>query len=332
MLFKRLKYSRKSIVPLTEVQRKARKEVMVKVDSGYYKFETLDCIICNSENSKSVSNRDRYGLKYEVQICKNCGLVYTSPRMTQLAYNEFYDLEYRRLYLGAEKPFADYFNKQYKRGENIFSYLMKLDLLSGNDIKILEVGCSSGGILAFFNNKGFKTIGVDLDSNYLNYGRKEYGLNLIHGTIQDIPKDFHPDIIIYSHVLEHVLDLEKELKTIREMVTSSTKIYIEVPGIKNVHIAYNSDILYYFQNAHTYHFTLSSLKNLMNKYDFKFLTGDEFIRSVFLPASKQEGTIKSDYIEVIGYLKKTERHRMLKLFKINILISYLKNNLVQFKR
>lgn len=332
MLFKRLKYNEKAIIPLTVIQLKAREAVKKKVKEGYYAFQDIDCVICESKDSEDVANRDRYGLKYSVKICKNCGLLYTSPRMNQVSFNEFYELEYRKLYLGAENPFPGYFKQQYNRGEAIFNYLDAIDILNSSEQEVLEIGCSSGGILSYFKEKGFNTIGVDLDKDYVNYGREKYGLNLIHGTIHDLPDDYKPDIIIYSHVLEHILDLDFELATISKIMKPSTKIYIEVPGIKNIHQAYRCDILLYFQNAHTIHFSLTSLKNLMSKYGFELLKGDEFVKSVFQPSRRKIAIIESDYDGVISYLKKIERKRKIKVLNPKYLVFKLKHSLARLKK
>ena len=328
MLSKRYLNNSRPLLKLNQTQLKAKHEVEYKLDQKEYHLEEIECPICNSTSEKSrlLAEKDRYGLSYYPRICEKCGLVYVSPRMDQASYNKFYDLEYRRLYLGAGSPSEYYFNRQYGRGREIYEFIrnkaFKDKDLEG--ISVLEIGCSSGGILNFFKEKGCKVMGVDLDTNYLNYGREKHGLNLLHGNLKNIPFNFKPDVIIYSHVLEHILDLNSELIQLKKITSDNTVIYIEVPGIKNIHRAYNHDILSYFQNAHTFHFSLNSLKNLMTKFDFELLTGDEFIRSIFISGDKAQTEPKNDFQEILQYLEQVEKERFFKQFNLRILFLKLK--------
>ena len=143
--------------------------------------------------------------------------------------------------------------------------------------------------------------------------KKKHGLNLSTGFLSDYTFDKKPNIIIYSHVLEHVLDLSKELQAIKNSISESSIVYIEVPGIKEVHKNYKSDILKYFQNAHTFHFTLESLVNLFSKDGFKLIDGNQFVQSAFkYKGIKQD--IKSDYKASKEYILKIEKNRKLYIF------------------
>ena len=329
IISRRFNFSHKAVVSLNETQKKAKRQVEDKIQSGIYSFESILCPICKNRSTETISKKDRYGLPHEVEICKTCGLIFTNPRMTQTSYNEFYDSEYRKLYLGAVEPQENYIEKQYKRGGEIFSWIQNLDLLDIEKANVLEIGCSSGGILAFFANKGCDVLGVDLDSKFLNYGKKKFGLNLIHGSLDDIPGDFKPDLIIYSHVLEHILDLEKELYNLKRISTPKTLFYIEVPGIKNVHSAYKGDTLLYFQNAHTFHFSLTTLNNLMSENNFDLIQGDEFIRSIFRPKIESEfKSFKNDYHSALDYLNRTEKKRYREQFHVKILKKKIGHKLV----
>lgn len=329
MISKRFKNDSKSILQLNPIQLVAKADVELKLESEKYCYEEIVCPICNSSPrcSQLLSEKDRYGLKYQARICENCGFVYVSPRMTQASYNKFYDLEYRRLYLGSGSPSHSYFEKQYNRGREIYGFISNtvFDGRQFKDLNVLEIGCSSGGILNYFNEKGCQVMGVDLDSNYLQYGREKYGLTLLKGSLKNVPSNYKPDIIIYSHVLEHILNLDEELSNIKKIVSPNTLLYIEVPGIKNIHKAYNHDLLYYFQNAHTFHFSLTSLTNLLNKFGFKLFIGDEFIKSIFIPEDDKTYKIKNDYGAVLEYLRKVEGTRFRNQFKTSTIFLRFKN-------
>jgi len=85
------------------------------------------------------------------------------------------------------------------------------------------------------------------------------------------------------------------------------------------------------QNAHIYYFTLTTLKNLLEKSDYDLVAGDECIHSIFKLSNRdKEYKLKNDYYNTISFLKKMEFYRFLPIaynFKhliMPILISILK--------
>ena len=177
----------------------------------------------------------------------------------------------------------------------------------------LEVGCGAGGILHYFRGHGCRVKGIDLGESYIEYGRNLYDLDLSVGTINNLNLDGTPDLIIYSHVLEHILTPNGELRKVHHILPDTGLLYIEVPGVKNLLNSYEMDFLRLLQNAHVYHFTLRSLNNLLIRSGFKILVGNETVYSVFgkVQNGKCSNKIESDYSDVMAYLRKVERLRKL---------------------
>ena len=287
-----------------------KNEIDHKVKEGIYRFEKVTCAICNGNEFESLSNKDRYGLYMPVVICKECGLIQTNPRMTQAAYNAFYNVEYRKLYGGNEKPTEAFLIKQYGQGRKIFDYVYPFLYKSKPPEQwyVVEVGCGAGGILKYFHDQGCRIAGVDLGDEYIQYGICKYGLDLLTGTLRDLPVDIPPDLIIYSHVIEHILNPAEELEMAHSRLADHGLLYIELPGVRNLSGSYRLDFLRMLQNAHVYHFTLDTLVKLLNKSRFRLVTGDEKIRSLF---SKTERPMTpsetgNDYPEIVHYLRRME--------------------------
>ncbi len=310
MLLPRLKNDNIPELKLNKLQREMKDQVSKKVDEGIYQFEEIICPICESRQKEIVGQKDRYGLFFTTNICNDCGLVYTSPRMIQESYNDFYNLEYRKLYVGKETATQSFFEAQKSKGKRIYDFLEKQKLISDGPLFVFEVGCGAGGILDFFREKGHYAKGIDIGKEYVEYGKNVYGLDLDVGVLSTYELNKRPDIIIYSHVLEHILDLKEELQTIKNNITEDTLIYIEVPGIKEIHKKYESNILKYFQNAHTFHFTLETLVNLFVENGFELIQGNQFVQSVFRYKKNQEA-IQSDYVNSKKYILSTEKKRKL---------------------
>ena len=211
MLSKRFKYSGKSVLKLNELQSIMKDQIEKKIEESIYSFEEVPCCICGGNDFNILSEKDRYGLYIPLVICKDCGLIQINPRMTQESNNQFYDVEYRKLYSGSGVPTEEYFRLQYYRGKRMYHYLE-------NNLRILKSGSWSWGILYYFEEMGNEICGCDLGSEYIKFGREKYGLNLFVGTIDDIKESLHFDIVIYSYVLEHLLSPINELVKLKSFI------------------------------------------------------------------------------------------------------------------
>ena len=292
-VFSRCMGSGSPSISLNALQLQKRDAVNEKVEKGIYGFESVACACCGTTETELIAERDRYGLFFSVQLCKGCGMVYTSPRMTDAAYGEFYDNEYRPLYVGSERATDDFFAEQRNQGRRIHDFLRGAGVMR-DAMKIVEVGCGAGGILDFFRSEGHSVIGIDLGSEYVAYGRDVHGLDLRVCMLKDLALDFTPDLVIYSHVMEHILHPLEEMKSIANVSGTETLVYIEVPGLKNIHKGYSMDVMKYYQNAHSYHFTLGSLRYLMESAGFGLVSGTEYVRSIFRLKSAGAVGLKGD--------------------------------------
>lgn len=311
MLSDRYKFDGESLLKLNTVQKKVKNRINNKIKTGEYSFEKVKCVVCEGNNFEKLSEKDRYGLYMPVVICRDCGLIQTNPRMNETSYGNFYSTEYRKLYEGKNKPSDSVFKKQYQRGRQIYYFLKKLALLKklGKNPLILEVGCGAGGVLNYFKEKSYMVKGIDLDDDYLKYGQANYNLDLSRGTIHETPFNKPSNLVIYAHVFEHILDLKKELAQIKNILHRSGIIYIEVPGVKNLVTNYEMDFLRYLQNAHTYHFSLTTLRNLMLNNGFELVYGNEKIQSVWRKSNQLKSQINNDFSSEVKYLNNLERYR-----------------------
>ncbi len=68
------------------------------------KWDNVKCHICNSVNTHPIMLRNnplvegQFGYAIHPVICKNCGLIFLSPRWSKEDYNTFYSFYYDNLY------------------------------------------------------------------------------------------------------------------------------------------------------------------------------------------------------------------------------------------
>ena len=304
----------KPVIKLNDIQRGALKQYKNYVLSGAFKYEEINCKNCDSYDFNVILNNDRYGIDYKLVICNKCGLLLSNPRLDKESLNIFYERLYRKLYTGNEIASSSFFYKQYQKGKIIYEYLKPfLKNKKQKESLVVEVGCGAGGILKYFNEKGYEVKGYDLNKQYIQYGKDKYNLDLNYGTIDSIPKTSKPYIIIYADVLEHISDINQELNKIYSTLTENGIFYIALPGIKNLHFSYDMDIKKLHQNAHLYIFSLQTLINILTKNKFLYISGNEKIKAIFSKNTSSDVFIEYDdgnsksiknYLFIIKIMKK----------------------------
>lgn len=315
MISKRFLNDGKPGIYLNSVQRNALYHFTDWMESKEIQFETYPCECgCKQEQLIPIAEKDRYGIAVSTKICPKCGLIMTNPRMKQENYNKFYDTLYRQLYVGRSIASEEYYNIQCKRGNDILEYL-QMYVNIDNVQSVLEIGCSSGGIVSVFKDYGIaKCKGIDLGSEYIQYGRSK-GLDLKIGSSDKLVESGEKyDLIIINHVLEHFLDIRKELLMIKELLTENGIVYISVPGVFNLQSVYGNDFLKYLQNAHIRHFCRGTLQQIMAWNGFEEICGDEEVRGVYKKGCVCKKIMKNYYHPEMDYLNDLENGNIKEIY------------------
>lgn len=231
----------------------------------------IDCLVCGEDSHTILDNEGRHGLKITNVSCNGCGFVFTNPQLDEDENKAFYELLYRAFFHGADESINinNYIQNQLLKGEKIYSNLKKYEFWENKNIKIFDIGCSAGGILKFFKEKGFKNIfGIEPHKELVKYAVNDLGLDVKQGFIEDLEIEQY-DLIIMRDVLEHLLDPNKGLKRIRKLCHKDTILYIDTNNFwvpLHAWEKYN----YHFHFAHPYTFSIISLSNILNKNGFSF--------------------------------------------------------------
>lgn len=307
MLGQRYLYDGKSILDLNERQKESCKRIIDEQEheNSKYKFEGFQCECGAGEEAFDIlAEKDRYGLKNRTVICRKCGLVMTNPRMTQDSYDYFYDKEYGKLYRNHDKMDEEYFMNRVEYGQGGYNYIKAN--WKGNIKDVLEIGCAAGGILYYFDFEGCNVTGCDLGSDYISYGQR-LGMDLRQCHSKELLNDGKKyDLIILNHVLEHFLNIEQELDVISKLLKEDGVLFVAVPGIKALVSTYSNDFLKYLQNAHVYDFTLGTLEQVMNKYGFELIVGNENINSIFKYTGVKREMEKNYFLDIMSFLYQLE--------------------------
>jgi SAM-dependent methyltransferase len=236
--------------------------------------------------------------------------VRTSPRLTKSSLDDFYRNHYRELYVGTTQVTEDVWNAKVRAGEEVRRYLLEAGYSDFE--RVADIACGTGGLLVAFRSAGSTVVGCDLGSNFLEYGIA-HGLDLRVGEAQSLSEDGPFDLVILSHMLEHMIDPIQFLREeVLPLLHEDGCVYIEVPGLLSVANSYG-DPLNYFQNAHLWGFTINTLDRIAERAGLERVSGTEYIRSVYRVAAKSPLTRpsrrvnSSDAAQVIASLVSAER-------------------------
>ena len=164
-------------------------------------------------------------------------------------------------------------------------------------MKVLDIGAGSGMFLDALNHEGFDIdyIAIEPDLFQSSILLKKNKVQKVFSKIENLDKGLKFDLILLSHVLEHVRQPNIFIKKIISMLHPSGVLYVEVP---------HQDHLFKKElEPHILFFNQSSLKVLLSRYGnilniecFGKTPKEEiqtFSEGKFLFVTKLKGKIKS---------------------------------------
>lgn len=285
--------------PMSNLQKQYLSQLKDKIHSQHYTFIQNPCL-CGAEPGKDilVSQKDRFGLPVNVVMCSHCGLLRNEMVFSQESCAQFYKEDYHGLVFGEKIPHRSYFNEQNERGYRFYN-IVKTQLGDAPSLNVVEVGAGCGGVLYPFARRGCKCVGFEFNDHYMRYGRAR-GLDLRYASELSAVPDGSVDLVILSHVLEHVSDPSELLATAWRLLRFDGLLVVEVPGVLNVNNEY-SGLLAYLVIAHFFHYTGIHLQYVLGKAKFKILNCDEVVTCL---AQKTEDSycldIPEDEVESIA--------------------------------
>ncbi len=276
--------------PASQIQLAAIEKVQHALDTHEYITQRSTCPICGSTaDGVEVSTFDRNGFFCPVIQCCTCGLLRNKEIFTEETCAAFYKNDYHKMTFGSDFANRDYFYEQNKIGLRYYKIVQSV-LGNFSEKKIVEIGCSSGGILYPFMRRNNFCIGYAYNKNYMDFGRR-LGLDLRQqdGTIED-----NADILIFSHCLEHIPNPVEMLSRIQSSLKPGGIILAEVPNIYRFTMDYIS-LQHYFTIAHLFHFTPYHFSLLIKKAGFEPCFQNEYTTII---AKKTGSTSPSESYDI----------------------------------
>ena len=229
--------------------------LLKKISGGFYKFCNNSCLCGNLESSKDIilSKKDCIGMPITTLICKNCGLIRTQKHLDTKSLANFYKNFYNTLYYKTDKIENSDFEKEISynsRSDKLFRLINEKGLLTKID-KVFEIGCSAGWNLYPYHTRNKYVSGCDLESERIKKGISK-GMDLYVGKLDtNLTKYNSQDLIILSHVLEHVTNPIEFLIEVTKLIKFGKFLQVEIPSVLSNN---DSTLITTFHLPHIYTF------------------------------------------------------------------------------
>ncbi len=260
---------------LTALQRSAIEQFAARERAS-----TPNPCLCGAARDRLLAASDRFGLPIRALLCEGCGLVRIDPYFDEASIAAFYQHDYRGIYTEAWADPEDYFERQQWRGRRVREWLA--EHVDGRPRRVLEVGCGAGGVLDAFREAGCEVAGCDYGAEMLEVGRR-HGLELVEGGAEALLPFAPADLVILSHVVEHLRDPIAVLRQVTALLGERGRIYIEVPGVLTIRER-DGDVHNYLQNAHVWNFCAATLDAVAARAGLRRVAGNEYVQAVYEPA------------------------------------------------
>lgn len=133
--------------------------------------------------------------------------------------------------------------------------------------KILDIGAGTGEFLSVAKNDGWQTIGVEPSERAKSIAKNK-GVSFVEETGELESHSF--DVISMWHVLEHVPDLDKQIKELKRLLKPSGTLIIAVPNFKSFDANHYGKFWAAFDvPIHFWHFSKTAIQLLFEKEEMK---------------------------------------------------------------
>lgn len=216
-----------------------------------------NCDICGGAKSEELFSEKFSQKNYYYAVCETCSHVSQFQRYSYKHYEK----------LPCQTQ-DDYEAHTIRRGDYIFEFI-KDHITIKKDFKILDIGCGEGGVMKRLKEliPNSHVVGYTLESGKQKIDKD---LTIIYKNIETDKQPIDPnkyDLIIMSHVVEHLYYPIKTMKNIGNNLKENGILYVEVPSFFKGEVR----IPKIFSPEHLSFFTSNSISNLLTKSDFKIL-------------------------------------------------------------
>ena len=232
----------------------------------------------------------------------NLDMLVTSPQPSLENLGRYYESED---YISHTDNKRSLFEKAYHFVKGI-ALKNKLELINREQItkgSILDIGAGTGDFLSVAKNDGWNTTGIEPSerAKAIAIGK---GISFVSNTTDLADSSF--DVITMWHVLEHVPDLDFQIKELKRLLKPSGTLIVAVPNFKSFDAKhYGAFWAAYDVPIHFWHFSKNAIKLLFEK--------EQMVLKTVLPMK-----FDSFYVSLLSEKYKNGKMNFVKAFLIGL--------------
>ena len=233
-------------------------------------------------------------------------MLMTFPQPGLDALGKYYESED---YISHTDNQRSFFEKLYHFIKNIAlkNKLHLINSLQPNKGRILDIGAGTGDFLSVAKKDGWQTIGVEPSTKAKSIAINK-GVSFVEFTTELENNSF--DVISMWHVLEHVPDLDKQIKELKRLLKPKGTLIIAVPNFKSFDAKHYGKFWAAFDvPIHFWHFSKTAIKLLFEKEKMKL--------EKVLPMK-----FDSFYVSLLSEKYKTGKMNFIKAFYVGLLSNW----------
>jgi SAM-dependent methyltransferase len=224
-------------------------------------MESIDCPLCPDRPAHSPYHEES---GYAAVQCSHCGLVYVTPRPTEL--------ELKRLYEGQDTH-IDLAAQVRKRHRKVAEANAALGVIAGERSapgKLLEIGVGAGYFLAEARRAGWDAVGLDLNAHFVRFAREALGAHVVEGTLRAAPfADGSFDVVFHRNVLSHLAFPVAELGRMGELLRPGGLMVFETGNVAELPGSTFRGTQALALPDHLFHFSEATLRVLLQRSGFE---------------------------------------------------------------
>ena len=224
------------------------------------------CPWCQSEKAHTHLSLKDYFLTqepFEIMVCEDCGLLYTTPKPSDEKLGNYYKSE---AYYSHQENKKGFIPRVYEAVKSVnLKHKIAIATQGKEPGRLLDIGCGVGDFLHFAEQNGWQCTGAEPSEDAASIAKKRIKAEIM------LPKDLEKlpdesfDVITMWHVLEHVSDLQWQVNQLNRLLKKGGRLVIALPNFRSYDAQYYKDKwAAYDVPRHLNHFSQDSIAKIFN--------------------------------------------------------------------
>jgi 2-polyprenyl-3-methyl-5-hydroxy-6-metoxy-1,4-benzoquinol methylase len=232
---------------------------------GWTGVNLKSCPACSSTRFEPAGRRKDGAT---VSRCSECGIGFLNPMPTDAEIQGFYHDYFAR------KDGIGYENYSRRLGTDYLDYLI-WDTISSlrnpRGCSVLDVGCAFGSRVAFLRKGGMKATGVDVSTEAVEHGKKNWNLDLHVGKFEDFEFEGKFDFITMIDFIEHVPVPDLWARKMKKISNEGCVLLIHTPDFDYYSRVGERWVGYSKSYEHVLYYNRQSIRSLLSTNGFSVL-------------------------------------------------------------